>query len=320
MKIVKLLPAILSAVVALTLITAPTASANEHPSIGFTSSHFCGTVGNNAWKRQYESNGKPQNVYANVFGSTSQPRPEVCLSDVASHGSGFTISSSDVANGYGAYPNIGQGDEWGVRPVGTWKPVRAYDDGMPIASVATNSLSVSGVFNSTFDIWLNRTDNPTVGQNDGAEVMIWLDCHDNCIGYRHVTIDGIQWLWTSHVSRNRNTGTTWNYDAFVAVHHRDSASGLWLNPFIRYAESRGTVSASWYLTAIDYGFELFDGGSRLRISNYSLTGISASKSTPVHKKPVKHVAPVICWRLDSWKNRKAVCRPAHTPPVIIRRL
>jgi len=279
MKIIKLMPAVMAMLAALTIITAPVASAVKTPSIGFSRDSFCGTVTNNAWTLQYERNGTPQNVYSNVFGNVNQPSPTVCLSDVASHGSGFTISSSDVAKGYGAYPNIGQGNEWGVRPAGTWLPVKADDDGMPVASVTTDSLSVSGVFNSAFDIWFNKTDDPTVGQNNGAEVMIWLDCHDNCIGYHPVTIDGIRWLWTWHVSRNHHTGTTWNYMAFTAAHHRDSVSRLWLNPFIRYAEAQGKVSPSWYLTGVDYGFELVSGGSGLKISNYSLTEISQSNTS-----------------------------------------
>jgi hypothetical protein len=269
-KIGKILPipAVLSVLLTFTITPAPIASAQ-----GYTADSFCGTEANHAWKLQHEpDNGPAQIVYSDVFTPVT-----VCLDDVPDIGSGFKISGSTADNPWAAYPNIGQGDQWGTRPPGSWLPYRPNADGNPIASVVTNAVQNKGNHNATFDLWFNRARDARVGQNNGAEVMIWTDCHDTCFRWYnwHVTIDGIRWgvrVWTSHQSAPSGTGITWLYTAYVALTPRDSVHGLYLNPFLRNAEGHDRLKSSWWLTGVDYGFEIGKGSAGLYVRDYSLTG------------------------------------------------
>jgi len=124
-----------------------------------------------------------------------------------------------------------------------------------------------GVYNAAYDMWFSTT-KQTDGQNNAAEVMIWLTCRDNCIGNRLVTIEGVRFREASWLAYHN--GVHWHYTAFVAVSHRSYFSNLWLNQFYKAAD----VNPDWYLTSIDFGFELVDGGKGLSVKSYSLTGVN----------------------------------------------
>src|ERR1700722_3123863 len=282
-KIGKMLPmpAVLSVLLTFTITPAPIASAQ-----GYTADSFCGTEANHAWKLQHEpDNGPAQIVYSDVFTPVT-----VCLDDVPAIGSGFKISRSTADKPWAAYPNIGQGDQWGTRPPGSWLPYRPNADGNPIASVGTNAVENKGNHNATFDFWFTRARDARVGQNNGAEIMIWTDCHDTCFRWYNwrVTIDGIRWevrVWTSSQSAPSGTGITWLYTAYVALTPRDSVHGLYLNPFLRNAAGHDRLKSSWWLTGVDYGFEIGKGSAGLYVRDYSLTGFG-----PVWTPPARRTA------------------------------
>jgi hypothetical protein len=263
-----LMPALLSVPLTFTIVPVPSASAR-----GYAADSFCGTEANHAWKLQNEpNNGPAQIVYSDVFTPVT-----VCLDDVPDIGSGFTISGSTAEKPWAAYPNIGQGDQWGTRPPGSWLPYHPNADGDPVASVVTNAVQNQGNHNAAFDLWFNRTRDAWVGQNNGAEIMIWTDCHDTCFRWYnwYVTIDGIRWgvrVWTSHQSEPSGTGISWLYTAYVALTPRDSVHGLYLNPFLQNAEGHSRLKSSWWLTGADYGFEIGPGSAGLYVRDYSLTG------------------------------------------------
>jgi hypothetical protein len=146
-------------------------------------------------------------------------------------------------------------------------PVQEKDDGAPESSVSVHVIN-SGVYNAAYDMWFS-TYKQTEGQDNAAEVMIWLDCRHNCIGSDSpiVRIEGVRFYKDSWLTYHN--GVHWRYTAFVAVTHRSSFKNLWLNPF--YAAAG--VNPNWYLTSIDFGFELVDGGQGLSVKNYSLTGV-----------------------------------------------
>ena len=280
------MPAMLSVLLTFTMIPAPTASAG-----GYAADSFCGTEANNAWKLQDEPhNGPAQIVYSDVFTPAS-----VCLADVQRIGSGFTISSSTADKSWAAYPDIGQGDQWGIRPPGSWLPYQPDADGNPVASVVTNAVQNQGDHNAAFDLWFNRTRDAWVGQNNGAEIMIWTDCHDVCFRWFnwHVTIDGISWgvrVWTSHQSDPSGTGITWLYTAYVALTPRDSVHGLHLNPFLKNAEGHKRLMPSWWLTGADYGFEIGPGSAGLYVRDYSLTGFGPVWSAIARRTAKAHAS------------------------------
>jgi hypothetical protein len=262
------MPTVLSVLLTFTMVPAPTASAR-----GYAADSFCGTETNHAWKLQNEpGNGPAQIVYSDVFTPAT-----VCLDDVQRVGSGFTIAGSTADKSWAAYPDIGQGDQWGVRPPGSWLPYQPDADGNPVASVVTNAVQNHGNHNAAFDVWFNRTRDAWIGQNNGAEIMIWTDCHDVCFRWYnwYVTIDGLRWgvrMWKSHQSGPSGTGISWLYTAYVALTPRDSVHGLYLNPFFQNAEAHNRLKSSWWLTGADYGFEIGPGSAGLYVRDYSLTG------------------------------------------------
>jgi hypothetical protein len=281
-----LMPAVLSVLLTSSMVPVTTASAQ-----GYAADSFCGTESNHAWKLQREpGNGPAQIVYSDV----STPAT-VCLDDVPDIGSGFEISGTTADKPWAAYPNIGQGDQWGTRPPGSWPPYQPDADGNPVASVVTNAVQNQGNHNAAFDLWFNRTRDAWVGQNNGAEIMIWTDCHDTCFRWYnwYVTIDGIKWgvrVWTSHQSPPSRTGLTWLYTAYVALTSRDSVHGLYLNPFLKNAEGHDRIKSSWWLTGADYGFEVGKGSAGLYVHDYSLTGFGPVWTATARRTASAHVS------------------------------
>jgi hypothetical protein len=225
------------------------------PAGGVHTRYFCGSQ----WKNVRPGGGTGYNIYNDNFGA------KTCL--VNTDNAGFGISYSAVRGGYEAFPNIPSGWEWGVNPMhGYTYPVQYRRDGHARTSVSVRLVN-SGTYNAAYDMWFS-TYRQTNGQNNAAEVMIWLSCRNNCIGWRPVTIEGVRFLETQWIAYHN--GVHWHYTAFVARTHRSYFNNLWLNPFFHVAG----VNPNWYLTSIDFGFELVDGGYGLRVNNYSLTGVS----------------------------------------------
>lgn len=249
------IPIALAACVGLVAATPPPPTP-QVPSPGVNAKNFCGTD----WKGVRPNGGIGYNIYNDDFGART------CLFNDGN--AGFAISSSTVSGGWLAYPNISSGWEWGRAPLhGAHYPVRLKDDGHPVTSVNVRLIS-SGAWNAAYDMWFS-TWPQTTGQDNAAEVMIWLNCRAVCIGQQSplVKIEGVWFRQDSWVMDHG--GTTWRYTAFVAVRHRTAFTRLWLNPFYQAAG----VHPGWWLTAIDFGFELVDGGRGLAVPSYSLSGV-----------------------------------------------
>lgn len=218
--------------------------------------NFCGSY----WKNII-SNGTGFNIYNDDWHGVT-----TCLYNNSNPG--FVITRSNANGGYHAFPNISSGWQWGVAPRhGFHYPVQLRHDGHPISSVSI-AWNTSGIYNAAYDMWFS-TYKQTNGQDNGAEVMIWLNCNKNCIGGDSpiVTIEGVKFHEISWMSSDH--GVHWRYTAFVAVRHRTSFKNLWLNPFYWAAH----VNRDWYLTSIDFGFELVTHGRGLRVNHYSLNSV-----------------------------------------------
>jgi hypothetical protein len=229
-------------------------SPSVSPQGGVHYDRFCG-----AWWKNVRPDGKTgYNIYNDNFGAGT------CLTNKGN--AAFTLVRSTADGFYGAFPNISSGWEWGVEPLHSYTyPVKEKDDGHPISSVSVHLIN-SGVWNAAYDMWFS-TYKQTDGQDNGAEVMIWLDCRENCLAGTPVRIEGVWFLKRQWIA-NHN-GTHWDYTAFVALTHRTYFKNLWLNPFYTNAG----VNPNWYLTSIDFGFELVTGGTGLAVNSYSLTGV-----------------------------------------------
>jgi len=226
------------------------------PADGVHTDYFC----DRAWKNVRAKTGVGYNIYNDNFGAGT------CLKNDGNVG--FTIAASSVEDGYGAYPNISNGWEWGLSPLhDPTFPVQYRDDGSPRADVKVHLIN-TGVWNAAFDMWFS-TYKQENGQDNAAEVMIWLDCNHNCIGQDSpiVTVDEVKFHKDTWIADHN--GVRWRYTAYVAVTHRNTFTNLWLNPFFKNAG----VKPSWYLTSVDFGFELVHGGKGLGVTSYSLLDV-----------------------------------------------
>jgi hypothetical protein len=225
--------------------------------------------------------------YFNVINASAH---NTCVTAERHHLSWYVSSWHKAARGW-QYPNISSGIEWGRYtcndrtsgdPSGPGSacmryPIRVDRDGTPVTSASVHSDISNG--NVSYDIWVNREDvaPKRLRQANGTEIMIWIEYPGiaDDADSRHVVIDGIQWDVMTWVAHNPTTGTSWRYVAYLAHRQRESVSGLALNPFFHDAESAGELSASWYLTAIDFGAEINEtvreGG--FDVESYSLTGV-----------------------------------------------
>jgi len=158
-------------------------------------------------------------------------------------------------------------------------PVRQEYDGTPVASLG--AWLNPGQYKLAFDTWFS----PVEGRHDydkrsgDTEVMIWLSHPGENFGsyLYYVTIDRIRFGVQSW-----EQGSGVRYVAYVALSgpgsgrgetaagQRVSYSGLWLNPIWRDAISRGWLTKTDWLWAIDLGYELTKGGKGCNVHEYTL--------------------------------------------------
>ncbi len=245
----------------------PPPSGGISPGGGTGGRNFCGSL----WKdvNVPGAPGQQAKVLNDDFGSLT------CLNN--SGNVGFDVTKSTAYGAWTEFPNIATGWEQSELPGhhAAWRfPVKVSEDGTPWSDVRTGIVRLDYGYNAAYDIWFDKTGRvPVPVQANGAEVMIWLQ-HEHVLspppGSPVYTIDGIRWLemrWiTSH------GGASWHYIAFVAVTPRTSAN-LWLNPFFRRAEQFGWLSPDWYLTSVDFGFEITRGGAGLRVNDFRFGGV-----------------------------------------------
>jgi hypothetical protein len=220
----------------------------------------------------------PGNSYYNFYNAPTR-QATTCIK-VMRHHLDFQITKI-AYHGVWGYPNISSGWE-ANRYSCTWVsgacfhyPVQEKHDGNPVTSVAT--YEAPGTFNTSYDIWFNQTDAHPL-QDNGTEVMIWLQHPgipmSNYHILRYVVIDGIHWEVISWIAHNWLLGISWNYVAYVKVHQgTGNVYGLHLNPFFADAIRHGELSPNWWLTGIDFGWELVHGGLHNNVHYYSLTGV-----------------------------------------------
>jgi hypothetical protein len=210
------------------------------------------------------------------------------------HATGFRVTTfeQDIPDGVGAFPNIFAGFEWGRHPKNSFLPTEESNDGNPLVTVSVKSVP-GGYYNAAYDIWFNKTDpyDPwQFGGNNGAEIMIWLVTHEPRLGAGNYKIDGRSWRMMKWKAKNHRTGNTWRYIAFIAPSDITSAT-LRLNPFFREATRLGWLSPSWYMTDIEFGFEMFSGQlAGLAVTSFSVQDVR-SGTIPLPPPPKKNPDP-----------------------------
>ena len=195
--------------------------------------------------------------------------------DVTSNG--FTVTQADgsvATNGAPkSYPAVYYGCHYGncttnnniLSPNG----LQASDSRFAgISTSVSMSYPSSGTYDAAYDIWFNKSrPSTTTGQNDGAEVMVWLNRVGSIqpIGSKIGTanIAGATWdVWSGNIG--------WNVISYVRQQSTSSLS-FSVSSFWNDVVSRGLGSNSWYLTSIQAGFEPWIGGAGLAVNNFSVT-------------------------------------------------
>lgn len=187
-------------------------------------------------------------------------------------GNVVTVTSSNhnkATNGPPAsYPSFVYGCHYGNCSAGSPLPkqVSTIASALSVFSVGT----AGGAWDLAYDIWLDTAANRS-GQNNGAEIMIWLNSASvNPGGFpnkvaSNVSIDGRSYdIYRTTMS---GSGVSWNlisYRANPAVNRVD----IDVKHFINDAISRGAASASWFLTSIQAGTEVWSGGTGLKLNAF----------------------------------------------------
>ena len=185
---------------------------------------------------------------------------------------GFTLTSADgsvTTNGAPkSYPSIYAGCHYTNCSSG-FTPTRAGDLGSARTTVSiTEPSDPAAQFDASYDIWFDTTANPS-GQNDGTEIMIWLDHRGDPqpIGSvtGHTTIGGVDYtVWQGH----GHGAQDWNVISFVADSPQSSAD-VRIADFAQESISRGSTQPGWYMTSVQFGFEPWVDGAGLGVNGFS---------------------------------------------------
>jgi hypothetical protein len=188
-----------------------------------------------------------------------------------------------ASSGGWIYPNIGAGAERGMRPPNTWYPVRIGYAGRNAGNIwlhTKTTLQSSGSYNAGYDIWFEPTADTTGARQSygGAEIMIWNAAKRNGRWiyngpgryYGKVKLDGM--TWNVNGSRVGSGSHSWMRIYFVATRPLSYFNGSF-NPFMAKAGHLGYLKSQWYLSGLDYGFEIDKGGAGLAVTQHSVTGV-----------------------------------------------
>ena len=188
----------------------------------------------------------------------------------------FTVTNSAISNATngapGTYTSFYCGNHWGsISPTNPFPlQVSTIATGQVLMSMA-GSLISTGAWDFAYDNWFVPSSTDNQGSGHGSlEMMIWL----NHLGpiqpagskvATNVTIGGNAYdVWW-------NGGSTLSYVFHTGV---SSVTNLDYQPIIADAVSRGYLSNSWYLIDIEGGFELWQGGTGLAVTSFSISGVS----------------------------------------------
>jgi len=198
-------------------------------------------------------------VQNNRWGSSAQQ----CI-DV--QGAGFRITSqqgSTATNGAPlSYPSVVVGCHYTACSPGTNLPKKLNTIGTIPSSITYGY--VDGTYDAAYDIWMDPT-----AKRDGVnqmELMIWFNRHGSIspVGRQVGTtsIGGRSWeVWQGNNGGNDVVSyvapspiTSWSFD---------------IRPFVNDVDARTQVTQDWYLTSIQAGFEPWNGGTGLSLTNFS---------------------------------------------------
>lgn len=196
--------------------------------------------------------------------------------------SGFTLTAAPGAVPTNAapkgYPAIVAGCHYGTCSSGTGLPVQARDVGS--MRTAASITTAPGTWNASYDIWFNSTPS-SGGQNDGTELMIWLNKRGviQPSGKLTTRVQVAGKSYSVWIGRS-GSGTKWNVISFVADTQVTSID-VPVDAFVKQSIALGQTQPEWYLTSVQLGFEPWIDGAGLAVSGFSYSrGTPPGGSTP----------------------------------------
>ncbi|WP_258724079.1 GH12 family glycosyl hydrolase domain-containing protein [Cellulomonas sp. NS3] len=211
---------------------------------------------------------------------------------------GFRVTQADGSNPTNgspkSYPTVYYGCHYGVCSTSgniLTNGLQASDPAFAgISTSVSMSYPSSGTYNAAYDIWFHQSrPTSTTGQNNGAELMIWLNRQGSIqpIGSRVGTanLNGATWeVWSGNIG--------WNVISYVRTTPTTSLS-FNVKTFWDDVVSRGLGSSAWWLTSIQAGFEPWIGGTGLAVNNFSVTtgGSTPPPTTPPPTTPPPTTPP-----------------------------
>lgn len=203
-------------------------------------------------------------VQRNEYASSA---PE-CVSSTGSPE--FTVTASGISNtggAPGAYTSLYTGCHYGHCSPGGLGHAPIRETGLiprkVTLSMTSTPLPAGYKGDAAFDTWLSTTRTAPSGAARGTEIMIWLARQGGIqpAGSSHGTVRAAGRTWDLWLSRHADgTGYTVTFLSPVNI---TSLKGADLNQFTSYVTDHGWAAPAWYLTAVDSGYEIWNGGAGL---------------------------------------------------------
>jgi hypothetical protein len=170
-------------------------------------------------------------------------------------------------NSVKAYPSSVLGWHWGWHFQNTGLPVQLSAHRSINTSYAyTANFGSGGTANVAYDIWVHTQSNPLF-ENPSDEIMIWVNATGGAgpIGGTIATVSIGGATWALH---RGNIG--WEVWSFVRTSNSSSGS-LNIRDFTDYLRNTWGLSASKFLTSVEFGSEVFHGRGNVNVTNYTAT-------------------------------------------------
>ncbi|MEV4709738.1 cellulose binding domain-containing protein [Micromonospora sp. NPDC049374] len=238
-------------------------------------------------------------VQNNRWGTTAQQ----CI-NVTNNGFEITTQNgSSPTNGAPtAYPSVFLGCHYTNCSPGTNLPIQVSQISSATSSINYRYVS-NGIYNASYDIWLDPS--PKRDGVNQMEIMIWFNRQGSIqpIGspVGNANIDGRNWeVWRG----SNGSNNVISYLAPSAI----SSANLNLLAFINDTRNRGAITNSWYLTSIQAGFEPWQGGVGLAVTNFSAAVNGGGNNPPPSNPPPTTPPPsgsgscAVKYTANSWNN------------------
>jgi len=217
------------------------------------------------WHTVIGADGRQYTVNPNNWGGGS-----TCLQDYGAQ-AGLTVRSQTAPDdGHVlAYPDASIGCSWGASAYCTrgWAPEQVSAASPQETLAMSDTGSSSDIWDFVNDIWFW----PAGASHPDTELMVYFDEQNLAVphGAIQVTVGGVQYWYKTYTMSNASY--SWRYIVLERVTPAESVTSLALAPLFAYLQGLGVLSGSDDLQQVSTGFEEWQGGTGLQVSDFSLT-------------------------------------------------